>query len=67
MKKPLNAIEVPTFPDIKKGPPRFQWSRKFWQADPGATLRDTEPFTQFYENAILVQSRDYNKTQYGSS
>ncbi len=67
MKKPLNAIEVPTFPDIKKGPPRFQWSRKFWQADPGATLRDTEPFTQFYENAILVQSRDYNKTQYGQS
>lgn len=66
MKKPLNQIETPAYPDIKKGPPRFVWSRKHWTADE-ASLRDTEPFTQFYENAVLVQSRDYNKTQYGQS
>ena len=67
MKKPLNQIEVPAYPDIKKGPPRFVWSRKHWVADPGAVMRDAEPFTQFYENAVLVQSRNYNETQYGKS
>ena len=67
IKKPLNAIENPVFPDIKKAPPRFVWSRKHWQVDPGAVLRDTEPYVQFIEPAILAQSRDYNKTVYGQS
>lgn len=67
MKKPLNMIEGPVYPDIKKGPPRFQWSGKHWNVDTGATLRDTEHINQFYEPAILAQSRDYNKTVYGQS
>jgi len=67
MKKPLNMIEAPVYPDIKKGPPRFVWSRKHWNVDTGATIRDAEPFTQFFENAVLAQSRDYNKTVYGQS
>ena len=67
IKKPLNMIENPVYPDIKKGPPRFVWSRKYWQVDPGATMRDTEPITQFIEPAVLAQSRDYNKTVYGQS
>ena len=67
LKKPLNAIENPIFPDIKKGPPRFVWSRKHWQVDPGAVMRDTEPYTHFYDDAVLAQSRDYNKTVYGQS
>ena len=67
LKKPMNMLENPVYPDIKKGPPRFVWSRKHWQVDEGATLRDTEPFTQFIEPAVLAQSRDYNKTVYGQS
>lgn len=67
MKKPLNQIETPVYPDIKKGPPRFVWSRKHYEINAGETLRDTEPYTQFYENAILAQSRDYNQTVYGIS
>lgn len=67
MKKPLNMLEVPVYADIKKGPPRFVWSKKFWNVDSGATMMSTEPFTQVIEHAVLAQSRDYNKTVYGQS
>jgi hypothetical protein len=67
MKKPLNMMEAPVYPDIKKGPPRFVWSKKHWNVDTGATLMSTEPFTQLLENVVLAQSRDYNKTVYGQS
>ena len=67
MKKPLNLLVGPVYPDIKKGPPRFVWSRKHWDVDVGATMMDTEPFTQLVEPAILAQSRSYNKTVYGQS
>nr|QBK85453.1 MAG: hypothetical protein LCMAC101_00400 [Marseillevirus LCMAC101] len=67
MKKPLNMLSNPIYPDIKKRMPRFVWSRKFWQVDPGATLRDTEEISQFRSDAILAQARDYNQTVYGQS
>ena len=67
LKKPMNMLENPVYPDIKKGPPEFKWSRKFWQVDVGATLRETEPYTNFLGDSILTQSRDYNKTVYGTS
>jgi hypothetical protein len=67
MKKPLNMMEAPVYPDIKKGPPRFVWSKKHWNVDIGATMMSTEPFTQLLENVVLAQSRDYNKTVYGQS
>lgn len=67
LKKALNQLENPIYPDIKKGPPRFVWSRKHWNVDTGATMRDTEPYTQFIEPAVLAQSRNYNKTVYGQS
>ncbi len=67
IKKPMNLLVGPVFPDIKRAPPRFVWSRKHWNVDVGATLRDTEPITQFYEPAILAQSRNYNQTTYGVS
>jgi len=66
IKKALNQLEGPIYPDIKKGPPRFKWSGKHWLADP-AVMRDTEQITQFYEPAILAQARDYNQTVYGQS
>ena len=64
-KKPLNLLQNPIQPAIKQAPPRFVWSRKHWQVDAGATLRDTEANTQFIDDAILAQSRDYNQTVYG--
>lgn len=67
LKKPLNMLENPVYPDIKKPPPRFVWSRKHWTVDTGATLMSTEPITQLIEHAVLAQSRDYNQTIYGQS
>jgi len=66
MKKPLNMLEGPVYPDIKKTLPRFRWSGKHWKVDT-SVLRDTEQMTQFYEPAVLVQPRDYNQTRYGQS
>lgn len=65
MKKPLNMIETPIQPDIRKAPPRFRNSGKNWNVDIGRTLIETETMPQFVENAVLIQSRDYNKTIYG--
>jgi hypothetical protein len=68
MKKPMNMMEAPVYPNIRKGPPRFVWSKKHWTVDTGATMMSTEPFTQTtLGNAVLAQSRDYNKTIYGQS
>lgn len=67
IKKPLGVIELPIYPDIKRGPPRFVNAKKYWKVDVGATMRDTEHNTQLIENAVLVQPRDYNKTRYGIS
>jgi hypothetical protein len=67
MKKPLNQLENPIIPDIKKGPTRFQWSGKHWTVDTAQTLLDTDSNTQLIEPAILAQSRDYGRDQYGHS
>ena len=67
MKKPLNALENPVYPNILKGPPIFKWSRKHWEVDPGAVMRDTAEISQFREDAVLAQARDYNQTVYGQS
>lgn len=65
IKKPLNMLENPVYPDIKKVIPETKWSRKYWQVDAGAVMRDTEPLTNFLGDAVLYQSRDYNKNVYG--
>jgi hypothetical protein len=68
MKKPLNQLSNPIFPDIKQGPPRFQWSRKHWVVDSGRTLMETEHVPQMADFAVLVQSRAYNsQNAYGVS
>jgi hypothetical protein len=68
MKKPLNMMENPIRPDIKRGPPRFVWSRKSWKVDVGDTLKELATDTQHsLGNAVLVQSRDYNQFRYGVS
>ena len=69
MKKPLNMLEGPVYPDIKQGPPRYQWSGKAWNVDVGKTLiSQSENIPQFVESAVLVQSRSYNSEHcYGKS
>ncbi len=65
LKKPLNMITGPVYPDIRKGPPRFVNSGKYWKVDTGSTLMDTEPYTQLVEPAVLAVSRNNNQTTYG--
>jgi hypothetical protein len=60
LKKPLNQLNNPIYPDIKKGPPRFKWTRKHWTVDEGRTQMQVEHIPQIQEAAVLVQSRDYN-------
>lgn len=60
LKKPTNQLENPVYPDIKKGPPRFRWSRKHWKVDEGQVMKQVEHIPQMQENAVLFQSRDYN-------
>jgi hypothetical protein len=68
LKKPLNMVQGPVYPDIRKGPPRFISAGKHWTADVGRTMIDTgDNFETFYGYAVNVQSRDYNKTAYGQS
>lgn len=61
LKKPLNQLDNPIYPDIKKGPPRFVWTKKHWTVDEGRTQMQVEHIPQIQEAAVLVQSRDYNK------
>jgi hypothetical protein len=59
-KRPLNNLESPQYPDIRKGPPRFIWTKKFWQVDTGRTMAEVE-HTPLQDYAILYQSYDYGK------
>ena len=67
VKKPLNIIEGPMFPDIKQTLPRFVNAGKHWTVDTGATILDTGHLDQTLNGAILAQSRSYNQTVYGQS
>jgi hypothetical protein len=67
LKKPLNMLETPVYPDLKKDSLRFQWSGKSWKVDEGKQLMQTEAHSQFSEPAVLVQSRSYNQQIYGQS
>ncbi len=61
LKKPLAQLENPVYPFIQKAGPRFVWSRKHWVVDPGQVQKSVEHIPQMQENAVLFQSRDYNK------
>ena len=67
VKKPLNIVEGPMFPDIKQALPRFVDAGKHWTVDTGATVLDTGHLDQTLNGAILAQSRSYNQSVYGQS
>lgn len=66
-KKPMNMMDAPIYPDIKKGPIQFKNSGKHWTVDVGQTLLDTEPHTQLIEDAVLAVSYRDNIDRYGQS
>jgi hypothetical protein len=67
MKKPLNMLEAPIYPDIKRAPTQFKSAGKFWEVDVGKTLLDTESNTQLLGDAILARSYTDNIDSYGKS
>lgn len=66
-KKPLNMLETPIYPDIKKTIPRFQWSGKHWNVDTAKVMLEQEGNEQLLADSILAQNRDYGRDQYGHS
>lgn len=66
-KKPMNMMENPVYPDIRKGPPQFQWSKKSNVVHAGDIMRESGNMPQFIEGAVLIQPRDYNENVYGKS
>ena len=69
MKKPMNALENPIAPNIKKGPPRFMNSRKYWTVGEEVLNGNngTIPENMLRADAVLVQSRDSSRIKYGIS
>lgn len=67
IKKPLNNLENPIYPNIKKDILRFTNSRNHWKVDIGDALKESEKYTMFIENIIEPQSRNRNITMYGQS
>ncbi len=55
----MNMIDTPIYPDIRKGPPRFVWTKKHWKVDNGRTMAEVEHIPQLQEAAVLYQSYDY--------
>jgi hypothetical protein len=67
MKRPLNMIQQPIAPNIKKALPPFKWSGKYWVVDVGQTLLDTGYDKQQQIDSILQVSRDHGRDRYGHS
>ncbi|AHA46053.1 hypothetical protein ISTM_155 [Insectomime virus] len=64
-KQPLNPIEGPIQPCIKRDPPRFVEAGKHWTANPGDIILDNATNPYLIDGTILAVARDRNKTQYG--
>ena len=68
MKKPLNMLENPMYPDIRKGGPIFKDAKKNNIVDAGRVMMETQHYPEMNNYCVLVQSRDRNKQhQYGVS
>lgn len=65
-KSPLNQLQNPVQPDIRRSGPRYYHARKNQKLDVGAIMREQEYNTQAFEGAILAVSRN-NQAPYGMS
>lgn len=67
LKRPLNMLEMPIYPDIKAAGPYFRDAGKFNQLDVGKVVLDQDVNTQLVEDAILLRSYRENIDKYGQS
>lgn len=69
IKRPLNQLEGPVYPDIRKAPDRWQDAGKYWKVDVGSIIRNNELYADqnMAAGGVLVQSRDYNKQIFGGA
>lgn len=65
IKKPLNMLEGPMYPNIKKDILRFRSAGKHWKVDVGTAMKESEKYPMFVEGIVEYQSRDRNVTMYG--
>lgn len=65
IKKSLNMLEAPIYPDIKAAGPEFKWSGKYWTVDVGQTLLDSEITGLSNGDAVLAKSYRDNIDKYG--
>jgi hypothetical protein len=66
-KRPLNALSNPIYPDVKKDILNFRNARRCWTVDAGTTVKQSQMYPFFVEDAIEFQSRNRNETMYGNS
>ena len=67
LKKPLNVLSSPIYPDIKQQIQNFKSAGRFWNVDVGQTLIDTEGSTFLLGDSILSKSYRDNIDKYGQS
>jgi hypothetical protein len=63
-RKYLNQLEVPTYPDIKKGEPRMTKRGERRDIDSSFSMNHNTDILG-YDHHILVQPRDYGERRYG--
>lgn len=64
-KKPMNTIEGPVQPFIRKDPPRAYKTKKHWVVHTDDIIRAQDDNTQLIDDYVLAVSRDENQTRYG--
>lgn len=64
-KKPLNMMEQPQWPEIRKGPPRFVKVKRSSKVDVGAVSMDVDNYPETWGHAVLTRSKNDNQTKYG--
>jgi len=68
MKKPLNQLQNPVLPNIKRAPPRFYNAGKGWDVDVGETIKSLQGDIQHtLGDSVLAQSKTYSQHAYGVS
>lgn len=65
-KRPLNLLEGPIYPDIKKEMPKFRDSKKYWTVD-SSVVKESEKYPFFVESIVEPISREKGTFEYGQS
>jgi hypothetical protein len=63
--KVLNQLEQPQWPEIRKGPPRWQSSKRTNKVDVGSVVMESDSYPETWGHAILTRSYTSGQDQYG--